>query len=360
MRHHQHAPALACAAGGAAAVAPAAATGDRDAPTPRPAPTADSIEVGNAMTNSSAITTPSTRIGFGSRQGLRHQRDQRLQARRSRRRDPPAWRIREHEAFGKQLLDDAPARGAERFAQGQLGASRLAAHQQQVRDVRARDQKHETNRSEQRDQDRPGVADHHIFERAHHRRHAARLVWREAFFVAARQRGQLGGGLLDADAGAHAGNQVHFLAGAKGERSAHRDRRGRSPRLDPARVVAVRGHHAGDRERQFIDGDAAADHRRRRAVTPSPQPFADHDDRLASWLIVRGRQGAADHRAGAQHVEEAAGDERAVDVAGGVRVDDRPLLDGMAADTADGLQQAARFTCRLDGIADKRKTRVAE
>ena len=200
------------------------------------------------MTKSNAITTPSTRTDSVRGKAVRHQRDQRLQAPRRDDETHERGESSEHEAFGKQLLDDAPARGAERFAQGQLGAPRLAAHQQQVRDVRARDQQHETNRGEQRDQDRPGVADHHLFERAHHERHAARLVWRETFFVAARQRGQLGGGLLDADTGAHAGNQVHFLAGAKRERPAHGDRRRRSPRLDPARVVAVCGHHAGDRE----------------------------------------------------------------------------------------------------------------
>ncbi len=32
----------------------------------------------------------------------------------------------------------------------------------------------------------------------------------------------------------------------------------------------------------------------------------------------------------------------------------------MHADTADGFQQAARFTCRLDGIVDKWESRVAE
>ena len=48
----------------------------------------------------------------------------------------------EQHALGQQLPDDAPAAGAERQADRHLAAPRRGLRQQQVRDVRARDQQH--------------------------------------------------------------------------------------------------------------------------------------------------------------------------------------------------------------------------
>ena len=52
---------------------------------------------------------------------------------------------RQHDALGQQLADDAAAAGADRRADRDLAPPAGRAHQQQVRDVRARDQQHEAD-----------------------------------------------------------------------------------------------------------------------------------------------------------------------------------------------------------------------
>ena len=77
----------------------------------------------------------------------------------------------EHQAFGQQLRHDAPAAGAQRGAHGDLLASRGAPRQQQVGDVRARDQQHQDHRAK-RDVDRLAqrVADQQLDRTARPRR----------------------------------------------------------------------------------------------------------------------------------------------------------------------------------------------
>ena len=56
---------------------------------------------------------------------------------------------REQHAFSQQLTDESPATRAERQSQPDLFLSSGCARQQEVRDVRARDQQHEANDAEQ-------------------------------------------------------------------------------------------------------------------------------------------------------------------------------------------------------------------
>ena len=72
---------------------------------------------------------------------------------------------RQHHALGEQLADDAAARAAERGADRDLALAARGAHQQQVRDVRARDQQHEADGAEQHEQRLPHVADEHLADR---------------------------------------------------------------------------------------------------------------------------------------------------------------------------------------------------
>ena len=63
----------------------------------------------------------------------------------------------QQQALGEQLPRDAQARRAERQAQAELLAARGGARQQQVREVRARDQQHQPDDDHDRQQ-RPTVA----------------------------------------------------------------------------------------------------------------------------------------------------------------------------------------------------------
>ena len=91
---------------------------------------------------------------------LRERRQQRAHAAQ---RDQRQRQAREHSAgreqqhFDEQQTEQPVPRGAERGARGDLADARRAAREQQVRDVHARDQQHETRRDEQDRQRRPRI-----------------------------------------------------------------------------------------------------------------------------------------------------------------------------------------------------------
>ena len=68
-----------------------------------------------------------------------------------------------------QLPGHLPRFGAERQANRQLLLARLGAHQEQVGDVRARDEQHEADGAEQNPQHVADVADDIDVERTHQR-----------------------------------------------------------------------------------------------------------------------------------------------------------------------------------------------
>ena len=65
----------------------------------------------------------------------------------------------EDDAFGEHLEDEAPPAGAERRPDGDFLAAHRRAHQQQVGDVGARDQDHDGDGREERQQRRPDARD---------------------------------------------------------------------------------------------------------------------------------------------------------------------------------------------------------
>ena len=71
----------------------------------------------------------------------------------------------EHDRFGDQLADQARAAGAEGRAHRELAVSRRAAREQQVGDVRAGHEQHESNRAQQHQQRPLDVADHQVAQR---------------------------------------------------------------------------------------------------------------------------------------------------------------------------------------------------
>ena len=72
---------------------------------------------------------------------------------------------REHQAFGEHLAHQPAALGAKRGAHADLALARGASRQQQVGDVDARDEQHERDRADQREQRRPQLADHLLLQR---------------------------------------------------------------------------------------------------------------------------------------------------------------------------------------------------
>ena len=112
------------------------------------------------------------------RQAVRHERDHRPQERRGRRQADEAGREGQHQALREDRRSEPGGVRAERGADGQLVAACLRAQQQQVGDVRARDEDDEADRAEQDEDGRPHVPDHDLGERARHDREAARRAGR--------------------------------------------------------------------------------------------------------------------------------------------------------------------------------------
>ena len=72
---------------------------------------------------------------------------------------------RERQALGQQLADDLEATSAERGAGRELALSYRGAHQQEIRDVGARNEQHEADRAEQNQQRLPGIANDRFLQR---------------------------------------------------------------------------------------------------------------------------------------------------------------------------------------------------
>ena len=66
---------------------------------------------------------------------------------------------RQHECFREHLPDEPCAAAAERRAHREFALAARRAHENEIRDVRARNQQHEHDRAHQREHDRPHIRD---------------------------------------------------------------------------------------------------------------------------------------------------------------------------------------------------------
>ena len=126
-------------------------------------------------------------------------------------------------AFCEELLHQPAATGAKRGTNRQLLPSTLAAEQQQVRHVGARNQQHQADRAEEDQHRRAHVADHHVCVPAHDRRHAGHCVcgWRGRHSCG--ERTQLAGCLLNRGAWPQPSNQIDVTSRRPPERRVRRD-----------------------------------------------------------------------------------------------------------------------------------------
>ena len=103
--------------------------------------------------------------GVAERVGRKQARERAVADGRKRQTRQAAER-REHGALDEQLRHDPPAAGADRDAQRDLPLAAGAANERQVRDVRAGDQQHTQDGTEEHEQRRPDVADQDVAQPA--------------------------------------------------------------------------------------------------------------------------------------------------------------------------------------------------
>ena len=206
----------------------------------------------------------------------------------------------EEDALDQRLRDDLPARRADRQPQRRLAAPRDRAREQQVGDVGAGDQQHQSAHAEQDAQaaavllphDADAAArrhdrDHLPRQALDHVRHPVRRIARVVLHPLAQDAGE-----PRADAvGRRAGREPADHAQPRGDRLAQERRVAVDQRLlvqrNPqiGRIAAQRlaeepgRRHADDRERMPLDDERGADDRRIAAVGALPDVMAHHDDR---------------------------------------------------------------------------------
>ncbi len=118
---------------------------------------------------------------------------------------------RQHDAFGQKLPEEPAATGAEGHPHRELARARRGADEQQIRDVRARDEQHRADRTDEHDERRPDGPRQILLQRHDARAPAERvgivgLDGRSEVARRARRCAARGG--VDRDAGAQPSNRA--------------------------------------------------------------------------------------------------------------------------------------------------------
>ena len=240
---------------------------------------------------------------------------------------------REQQALDDQLPDNAPASGAQRQSNRDLALTRRSAGEQQVRDIRARDQEHAPDRGKQHQHWCPCVADDLVFER--HQRHAGEVL--RGVVGGERCSRQLGDGQLACDARRETrvdGERVSLV-----RRRELRCQRLGHDEVDATHEGELRRQHADNDGRLALDAHCAADRVWRAAEAILPETIADEQHVSTPRLLVFAGKGTAGDRRQAEQRKELCGYPqrrqsigRAVDGHGEPRIaEDRGVLDDAAA-----------------------------
>ena len=216
----------------------------------------------------------------------------------------------EQDTLDEQLLDDAAASRAERYAHRDFTRALRRPGQQQIGDVRAGDQKHERDGAHEREQHEPersaAVA---LVER--HDRGANVLV---GVGIVAREGGcdrlEFRAGLRDRHTGREAAEhlQISHIAFHLGQVRQQRERHpqvGVDGELEPLR------HHSDHRREHFVHFDRAPDNRWIAPVPSLPDAVPEDHHRLRSRAIVVCREITSEKRPLTDQIERICGHVRA-------------------------------------------------
>ncbi len=222
----------------------------------------------------------------------------------------------EHEALDEQLPRDPAGPCPERRADRELVTPRVAAHEREVRDVRARDQQYAADRAQQRPEHRRDVADDVRLQRLQGRREAvvrdslARHLSRRSRPCVEPNRQHafdVGARFLQRHAGSEPRDTPKVEAAVSELAAVETQRR---DQLDLGRDVdkaESRGHDADDLRRAAIHRHDAADDRFVAAELPLPIGIGE-DRRIGAVGLRRGfgfREQTAERRLNADRLEHA-------------------------------------------------------
>ena len=226
---------------------------------------------------------------------------------------------RKDEGFAEQNLEEAQPSGAERRADADVALPRGRPAQDQVGDVGAGDEQHESYGAEQ-DQERTSDLSQQFLPQRHGAdRDLQREVGRVVVANPCRERREVGGGLCGRRPLAKPSDDAEVVIRAarlplrRREDERHPDvgRRG-VRRCAPPGKLETGGHHANHRERLAIDGDRRSDRRAPGEVARRQAVAEDGDAQLV--LVLVGEERAALGGFHTEYVEERRGDRCSVDL----------------------------------------------
>ena len=193
---------------------------------------------------------------------------------------------REHDALDQQLPDDSPSGCTERDSHGNLSRPLRRPRQQQVRDIRARNQQDEADRPQERVDDQLDLWPRDAIVVADDR--CTKILVRVR--VVGCQSRDDGVDLAARFRQRHAGRQTtdHLQVAdtALGLLNRRRQHREREPHVVVERKLHFRRHDRDDGEQPIVDLDHVAEDLRVRRVPALPDAVTQDDDRFGARLVV--------------------------------------------------------------------------
>ena len=211
---------------------------------------------------------------------------------------------RKHEAFGKELANDAPPIRAERRSDRQFARAHGCARQEQVRDVGAADEQDEPNDAKEQQRRLTELAADDGFVQWCERDTAALVRLGEFARQSLCDSRQVGFGGFATNAGLQAPDDPEKVCRSRGRRRTLD--RGHRPNARPSDQLRLFRHDADDVIRRAIEQNAAAHDAGVRIETRSPERFAQ-DDNVGALAVVRGQKCPANDRPHAERVEDSGG-----------------------------------------------------
>ena len=263
---------------------------------------------------------------------------------------------RQRERFGERLPHQPAAAGAKRKPHGPFATPGGGSRQQEARDVRTRNQQHQSGGDHQ-DPDAFGGRPDHVLKQ----RDQARLpIGISRRLDAALDRGEIVRRLVRRTPWRQAGDGIdvveELLAGGAIEWQRPPDVHGlalRKAAISSADVLEAGGHDANDGERLSAQADNASDNRAIGAEARPPDRVADDRDSGVGALLRPGER-PSDGRAHAEHVEVVARDPQALQPL-------RPIVDGeleiLTREAGDAPQGPGVVPVAHQGVRRHRKRR---